>query len=399
MFLPMELNQRIAEMAALQHDKMLENRRAIHRRPCIAFHEEETFSYLCAQLDAAGISYRAPVAQNGIVARISGVHSGPTIAFRADFDGLAVQEESGVPYASEKPGLMHACGHDAHTAVMLGLARALQENRDLVHGEVVLIFQYAEEQPPGGAAPMIADGCLDGVDRIYAMHVSDELDVGAIGIHAGPYMAASDCFSVEITGPGGHGSRPPDTPDTLSAACSAVLMINSIISRFVPSGRNAVISVCHMAGGNTHNVIPASVTFGGTVRTYGPETASLIREKLEDAVRCACQMYGVDYAYHYDFGYPVLVNHPKAVETVRHAVEAYGKYSCLELDPTPIAEDFSYYLQKCPGAFFRVGIRNQACHAVYPLHNNHFSIDEAALDIALETFLAVYLTEIGLIEP
>jgi amidohydrolase len=397
-FLPMDLNQRIAEMTASQHEKMLENRHAIHRRPCIAFHEEETVAYLCAQLDAAGISYRAPVAQNGVVARISGLHAGPTIAFRADFDGLEVQEESGVPYASEKPGLMHACGHDAHTAVMLGLARSLQENRDLIRGEVVLIFQYAEEQPPGGAAPMIADACLDGVDKIYAMHVSDELDIGTIGVHAGPYMAASDCFYAEITGPSGHGSRPSDTPDTVSAACTAILMINSIVSRFVPSGRNAVVSVCNITGGNTHNVIPAAVTFGGTVRTYEPETASLIREKLEDAIRCACQMYGVNYTYHYDFGYPVLVNHSEETETVRHAVRAYGKYQCLEIEPTPIAEDFSYYLQKCPGCFFRVGIRNQTCGAIYPLHNNRFNIDESALDIALETFLAIYLTETGQME-
>ena len=175
---------------------------------------------------------------------------------------------------------MHACGHDAHAAVLLGLARVLGRNREWLRGEAVFIFQYAEELPPGGAGPMIEAGCLEGVDRIYGLHVSDELDAGTVGVCPGKYMAASDSFFITFTGNGGHGSRPDETPDTVLSAASAIIEINTIISRFVPPRSAAVVSVCNIHGGKAYNVLPSQVSIEGTVRTYEAETAELIRGKL-----------------------------------------------------------------------------------------------------------------------
>ena len=183
------MRNKIKRAAAAEYPRAVENRRYIHQHPCASFHEEETAAYLCRQLQEEGIPFTR-CGQNGIVARLKGDEEGPVIAFRADFDALPIQEPEGLPFASRNPGVMHACGHDAHAAVLLGLARVLGRNREWLRGEAVFIFQYAEELPPGGAGPMIEAGCLEGVDRIYGLHVSDELDAGTVGVCPGKYMAA-----------------------------------------------------------------------------------------------------------------------------------------------------------------------------------------------------------------
>ena len=387
------MRKEIKRAASAEFPHVAENRRYIHQHPCTSFHEEETAAYICQQLQQEGIPF-TKCGQNGIVVRLSGEQPGPAIAFRADFDALPIQEPAGLPYVSRNPGVMHACGHDAHAAVLLGLARTLHRNRAWLRGEAVLIFQYAEELPPGGAEPMIEAGCLEGVDRIYGFHVSDELDTGVVGVCPGKYMAASDSFFITFTGNGGHGSRPDETPDTVLSAASAVIEINTIISRFVPPRSSAVVSVCNIHGGKAYNVLPSQVSVEGTVRTYEAETAELIRGKIALAAQGAAAFYGADLDFRYEYGYPPVVNTDRETGVVRAAAEKLG-LPLQTIEPTPVGEDFSRYLQKVPGAFFRVGIRNPALDAVYPLHNSRFRIDEEGMLAALEMFLGIYLTETG----
>lgn len=289
---------------------------------------------------------------------------------------------------------MHACGHDAHAAVLLSLARVFSQHPEWLAGDVVFIFQYAEELPPGGAAPMIENGCLQGVDRIYGLHVSDELDTGVVGICTGNYMAASDSFSIEFLGDGGHGSRPSETQDTISAAATAILQINTIVSRFISRLHPAIISVCNIHGGNSYNVIPSKVRLEGTVRTYEEETAEFIHNRLEKIARTTAEMYGTEVNFDFQRGYPVVRNTVRESDVVREAARKQG-LPLQEISPTPVGEDFARYLQKIPGAFFRVGIRNPSLNAVYPLHNSHFALDEAALVTALKMFLGIYFVESG----
>ncbi len=379
--------------AAAEYPSIVENRRYIHQHPCASFHEEETASYICRQLRQEGIPF-VKCGQNGVVARLKGDEGGPVIAFRADFDAFPIQEPAGLPYASQSPGVMHACGHDAHAAVLLGLARVLHRNRSWLRGEAVFIFQYAEELPPGGAAPMIAAGCLEGVERIYGFHVSDELDAGTVGVCPGKYMAASDSFFMTFTGNGGHGSRPDETPDTVLAAASAIIESNTIVSRFVPPRAAAVVSVCNIHGGKAYNVLPSQVSVEGTVRTYEAETAELIQGKLALAAKGAAAFYGAALDFRFEYGYPPVVNAEREAGLVRAAAEKLG-LPFKAIEPTPVGEDFSRYLQRVPGAFFRVGIRNPALEAVYPLHNSLFRIDEEGMRAALEAFLGIYLMETG----
>ena len=333
------MRNKIKRAAAAEYPRAVENRRYIHQHPCASFHEEETAAYLCRQLQEEGIPFTR-CGQNGIVARLKGDEEGPGIAFRADFDALPIQEPEGLPFVSRNPGVMHACGHDAHAAVLLGLARVLGRNREWLRGEAVFIFQYAEELPPGGAGPMIEAGCLEGVDRIYGLHVSDELDAGTVGVCPGKYMAASDSFFITFTGNGGHGSRPDETPDTVLSAASAIIEINTIISRFVPPRSAAVVSVCNIHGGKAYNVLPSQVSIEGTVRTYEAETAELIRGKLALAAQGAAAFYGANLDFRFEYGYPPVVNTERETALVRAAAEKLG-LPFTPLEPTPVGEDFS----------------------------------------------------------
>lgn len=373
---------------------MQEYRRHFHENPELSFQEKETSAYIQAVLERRGILFEAGVGGPwGIVARIKGEEPGPCIAFRADMDALGIREETNLPFSSRREGVMHACGHDFHMAALLGLAETLQEYREFVKGTVVFIFQFAEEIPPGGAGSMIEAGCLDGVDRIYGAHVDTQLPTGEIGVLEGPYMAASDSFFVDIKGGGGHGSCPYEAQDTMTTAATAILNINQIVSRLIDPLESAVISTCQIHGGVSYNVIPAKISLGGTIRTYKRETADFIRDEIERAVKAACSMYGTQYNYRFERGYPCLCNWERETAVVKRAAERTGQYHCREIRPTMVGEDFARYLERIPGAFFRVGVRNQEKDAIYPLHHSHFQADETGLMAALELFLQIYLTE------
>ena len=375
--------------------KELENtigfRRYIHSHPCLSYHEEQTRDYICSRLESAGIDYRL-CGKNGIVAKLTGEDSSRCIAFRADFDALPIQEPEGLEYISLNPGVMHACGHDFHAASLLSLARILKQHPQWLKCSAQFIFQYAEELPPGGAKPMIEDGCLEGVSKIYGLHVSEEIPTGSVGVRCGKYMAASDAFFIDFTGEGGHGSRPSEAMDTVSAAATAITQINAVISRFVSPLNDAVISVCKIHGGETYNIIPECVKLEGTVRTYEAETAESIFGKIREIAEHSAHIYGANAQVRVEYGYPALVNSQEETETVAAVSQQLG-IPIQEIPPTPVGEDFARYLQLIPGAFFRIGIRNEELGAVYPLHNKNFRLDESALETALKLCLGIYLKE------
>lgn len=384
------MHEKIKALADAELDAMIKVRRHLHMYPEVSFHEEQSARYISSVLQEYGIVHRTGVGGGfGIVATIDSGKPGPNVAFRADFDALPLDEASAVDFRSRNPGVMHACGHDAHAAMLLGFGHVLSRNTDLFSGRVTLLFQPAEELPPGGAAPMMEAGCMDGVNRIFAMHVEPSLEVGTIGVCPGPYMAASDMFSFTISGDGGHGSRPQDAKDVLSAACDSVGMINTIVSRRVPSDESVVISVCNIHAGTSYNILPSTITFAGTVRTFERSRADMVRGALEQAVAGVCASYGVDYTYTFEYGYPVLVNDAQCTAMVREAVASLQDIRVVEIPPSTVAEDFTYYLNKAPGCFFRVGVRNEAAGCVHLLHNDRFTLDETAMSVGLQAFLAL----------
>lgn len=381
----------INESVSKELESTIGFRRYIHSHPCLSYHEEQTRDYICSRLESAGIDYRL-CGKNGIVAKLTGEDSSRCIAFRADFDALPIQEPEGLEYRSLNPGVMHACGHDFHAASLLSLARILKQHLQWLKCSAQFIFQYAEELPPGGAKPMIEDGCLEGVSKIYGLHVSEEIPTGSVGVRCGKYMAASDAFFIDFTGEGGHGSRPSEAMDTVSAAATAITQINAVISRFVSPLNDAVISVCKIHGGETYNIIPECVKLEGTVRTYEAETAESIFGKIREIAEHSAHIYGANAQVRVEYGYPALVNSQEETETVAAVSQQLG-IPIREIPPTPVGEDFARYLQLIPGAFFRIGIRNEELGAVYPLHNKKFRLDESALETALKLCLGIYLKE------
>ncbi|MBA2443642.1 MAG: amidohydrolase, partial [Rubrobacter sp.] len=347
-------------------DRVVENRRRLHRHPELSFQERETARWISARLEDLGIEHREGVGGNGVVGRIVGGRPGPTVAFRADFDALPIQEETDAPYVSTSPGVMHACGHDGHTAMLLGLAEVLQNDLDQVHGEVILIFQHAEEQIPGGAASMVEDGCLRGVDAVFGVHLNTVLRTGQIGVCEGPAMAAADRFGVKISGSGGHGGFPHQTVDALVIAARAVLDLQLIVSRYVDPLQPAVVSVGKLEAGSGFNVIAGRASLQGTVRTLSEEVRDLIEEKIDQTLRGLCEGTGASYELDYQRGYPPLVNHAAASETVREAVRGLDRYELVEREPIMGGEDFAYYLREVPGCFFFVGAGNEEKGTTYP---------------------------------
>jgi len=356
-------------------------RREIHQNPELGFQEMKTSALVTKVLQELGLEVKR-VAQTGVVGLLKGAQPGKTIALRADMDALPIQEESGLSFASCCPGVMHACGHDAHTAMLLGAANVLAGLRDKLTGQVKFIFQPCEEGPPGGAEPMVAEGVMENprVDTVVGLHVVPHLPSGFVGIKAGPVMAAADGFELTVLGKGGHGATPHLTVDPIVIAAELVLALQAIPSRRVDPLEPIVITVGQINGGQASNIIPEKVYLRGTIRTLS-ETLRIRAPKLiEQTVRGVVEAHGASYEMNYQPGYPVVINHDKAVNLVREAARrVLGKDMVLDISrPTMGGEDFAYYAQKAPGCFFFLGVARPG-EPVYPWHHPKFNLDEEAL--------------------
>jgi amidohydrolase len=384
------MNKTIEDLSAQYETMLTETRRYLHRHPEPSYREEKTRQFIIEKLEAWGIPYQKSEKYCYIVARIRGNRPGKTVAFRADMDALEMPDKKDVPYRSQNENCAHACGHDAHMSVLLALAHLFSTRRELISGEVLLIFQHAEETLPGGAYTIVNDGFLDGVDVIFGAHVWLDYELGIIGVREGPLMASSDEFRVDITGRGGHGSEPHRNLDVLLAAATVTTQLQNIVSRMVPALEPAVLSVCELHGGSAFNVMPDTAYLRGTVRAFNEKIQDLIEEKIKHTAESVCATFGVEQRVSYLRGFPPTINDPAITALFRAAVREDTGYELITSEPVMGGEDFSYYLRKVPGTFFFVGARNESRGIIHPHHHPLFDIDEGAMSVVLSCFLAAY---------
>jgi amidohydrolase len=363
-------------------------RREIHRHPELGFEEHNTQAIVERELDAVGIEHRR-IAGTGVVGIVRGALPGHVTGLRADMDALPILEDSGEPCASEIPGKMHACGHDAHTAILLGAARTLQATRATLHGTVVLLFQPAEEGP-GGALPMIEAGVMDDpkIEAVAMLHVDARLPTGTIGVTPGPVNAAADEFHVTIRGKGGHGAHPHKAIDTIPAAAATVLALQNVAARETDPLASIVVTLGTIEGGYRNNVIADRVKLTGTIRTHDPAVRQAAHAKVRRIVEGVSAAYGTQAETEIMLGYPPVVNDPVLTASfTTFAREVVG--IPVEVPPATMGgEDFAYFAERVPGVLVRLGIFNQDLGSIYAGHSPQFRLDEGAIPTGIRTLVA-----------
>lgn len=380
-------------------ERIIEIRRYLHEHPELSFKEEETAKYISdfyrnVPVDSVVTNFGG---KRGVVVTIRGAKPGKTIAIRADFDALPIKEETGLPFASKNEGVMHACGHDGHTAYMLVLAETFAELKEQLKGTIRVIHQPAEETPPGGAIGMIKAGVLDGVDAILGIHVMSNLKTGHIYYRSGNTQTGRSYFKLIVQGSGGHGSSPHLANDAIIAASSFVMNIQTIVSRRINPFDIASITIGNLDGKGSFNVIKDAVTIEGDVRTMAIETQEVVETQLRTFAEGLEKSYGVKCIFEYHNDYPVLYNHPEVTNQVRRALEEASieeVEAVLETPPLPPSEDFAYYLEKIPGCFFYVGALPESGEG-YPHHHPKFDINEKSLIICAKAMAAVVVSYCG----
>ncbi len=368
--------------------RVVELRRAIHRRPELGFEEHETAALVERELDALGIEHRR-LATTGVAGIVRGGKPGRVVALRADMDALPISERTGLPFASEIDGKMHACGHDAHTAMLLGAARVLAGEREGLCGTVVLIFQPAEEGP-GGAAPMIEQGVLDQpkVEAIAMLHVDARLEAGSIGITPGPVNASADEFYLTVRGKGGHGAYPHTAVDAVPAAAAMILGVQNIAAREIDPLASVVVTIGTIAGGYRNNVIADVVEMSGTLRAFDPNVRDGLDARLRRIVDGVAEAYNVRAELRVLRGYPPVVNDEALAESFATYVREHTAVHVERMMPTMGAEDFAYFAQRVRGVQIRLGIRSERAGATHSGHSPEFRIDEDALPVGVATLVA-----------
>lgn len=372
----------IQNLAGQCHPEMVDMRRHLHRHPELSYQEFETTEYIIERLQGMGIPADRPL-ETGCVGIIEGgKKSDRVIALRADIDALPIQEEGDhkKEFLSENKGVAHCCGHDSHTANLLGTAKILSELKEEIEGTVLLVFQPGEEKLPGGGRLLCETGYLQekGVDVIYGLHSSPLHKPGTIALRKGPLMARPDEFKIEIIGKGGHAAAPHLAVDPIVLAAQVVNDIQTIVSRTVNPTEPAVVTVGKISGGTAHNIIPGKVEMIGTVRTFSEDTANMIKDRIEAIVKGITESAGASYTFEFDFGYPAVINTDWATDVViKTASEIIGEDQVQLLDdPIMAGEDFAFYQQHFPGVFFFLGSGREETGSTHTWHHPQYNIDE-----------------------
>lgn len=381
------LKHKILQLSKDFHKDVIAWRRHIHAHPELSKEEFQTAAFVAARLDEFGIPYQKGIAGTGIVALIKGQNpERKTIALRADMDALPVVEENDVPYKSQTPGVMHACGHDVHTTSLLGTARILSSLKDQFEGTVKLFFQPSEERYPGGAIEMIREGVMENPRPVHAFgqHVYPELDAGKVGMKSREYMASTDEVFLTVKGLGGHAAQPSRNIDPVVIAAHIIVALQQIVSRHTSPEVPTVLSFGRIIGEGQTNVIPNEVNIAGTLRTFDEEWRKEAHQRITKMAQSIAEGMGGSCEVFVDHGYPYVFNDPEITEKTRAwAVEYLGKENVVDLPLRMTAEDFAYFANEVPSCFYRLGIRNKKMGIVSSLHSSTFDVDEKSLETGM----------------
>lgn len=343
-----------------RQDEMVKHRRHIHENPELSFEEGETAKYLADYYKGKDVEVTKNMGGNGLRVVIDTGKPGKTIALRADFDALPIQEETGLPFASKNPGIMHACGHDAHTGYLMVLADILREKKDQLRGKIVIIHQHAEETPPGGAKQMIEAGVLDGVDNVFGIHVMSAVDYGDVQYHKGNTQTSRSKFSIKFQGVGGHGSMPHLANDSIVAASHFVTAVQTIVSRRLSPFENGVVTIGSFEGEGSFNIIKDSVRLVGDIRSMSDETREKIEKEIERIAKGIGETFGMEVQVECKNDYPVLYNDPAMTDLVVDAIKEADIKEVKKIydgGPQTASEDFAYYAKERPSCFYFVGAK------------------------------------------
>lgn len=373
-------------------DEVIDWRRHLHSHPELSFEEMETSQYVFDVLNSFGGLEVSRPTKTSVMARLIGQTDGPKLAIRADMDALPIEEETDLEFKSQNKGVMHACGHDAHTAILLGATKVLTELRDSVKGEIRFLFQHAEELHPGGAVEMVKAGVMDDIDQVIGLHVRSMMESGRLCVSAGPINAASDRFDIVLRGRGGHAAHPHGTVDTVAVAGQVIAALQTIVSRNKDPLNPLVISITKIHGGTAYNVIPETVELGGTVRSYNPALRESVPELMERVIGGITSAHDATFNLDYRRGYSPVVNDEQLSQRVAKVLQnAFGEDNVHPSTPGMGGEDFSGYLTKAPGTFFHLGAGDASKGKLYPHHHPKFWLDEDAFQVGVKAFVTLAL--------
>lgn len=380
--------QTLDDKIASLKDQVVQWRRYFHENPELSYQEFQTSAYVEEVLKSFGSFEVSRPTPTSVMARLIGKNPGKTLALRADIDALPIQEKNTFSFASKVPGVMHACGHDSHTAVLLGVAKIIAAWQDQLHGEIRLFFQHAEESSPGGAKEMIKAGVMEGVDWVYGAHLLSSLELNKIGISYGPMMSSSDTFSILVKGTPGHAAYPHQSVDAITIGAQIITNLQHIVARNTDPLKQLVLSITQIHGGAANNVFPEIVEISGTVRSFDLELREEVKENMERIIGGLASAHGAEYDFTYEPGYDPVINDEHVTKMIEETItESYGAEALELLQPFMGSEDFSGYQHKAPGTFFMVGARNEEKGITYPHHHSLFTVDEEAMPIAMKIMI------------
>lgn len=394
------MKTKLIGMLEARKDEMIQIRRYLHENPELSFKEEKTAQYILDYYKEKEVVVQSNVGNGyGIIVTIKGGKPGKTIALRADFDALPIREETELPFKSKNEGVMHACGHDGHTAYLMVLADCLIQLKEEIPGTIKIIHQHAEEVPPGGAKSIVDSGVLDDVDNIFGIHLLPMAPAGSVGYHSGFSMAGRSYFKLGVQGVGGHGSSPQAANDAIVAGSYFVTALQTIISRRLNPFDMGVITIGSFDGKGTFNVIKDHVELEGDIRYMTVETKEIIEKEVRRIIRGIEAEFGVQCELAYTSDYPPLYNNPEVTALVKEALKSAKDPDIKEVTPYPMmspSDDFAYYLEKIPGCYFYIGCTPKGIDKPYFNHNPKFDIDEEALIVAVKSVAYVVCRYFGI---
>ena len=389
------LKNKVEELVGKYLDEVISIRRYLHQNPELSLKEFNTAEFIVKELNKIGLDAQRGRENNGVVSNLNLGKGKKTLMLRADMDALPIQEETNFEFKSKNPGVMHACGHDVHTSILLGVSKVLNEIKDEINGNVKFVFQPAEENNPTGGAPlMIKEGVLENphVDNAVALHVWD-YPIGTIALKPNAMMSESNRIFITIKGQASHASKPHEGHDAIVCAAYLITQLQTIVSRAIDPSDVVVLTLSKINGGVRYNVLPSEVSIEGTVRCSSVEACEILPDKIEEFVKDVCKIHGCDYEYKFNHGYPVTMNDPKLTKLVKKSIiNSMGEDSLIEMDnPDTGGEDFSFFAKEVPSCFMFLGCKSEKNEDTCILHNSKFNCDEDCIKIGIKTMVNIVI--------